>query len=273
MLEHQGASVGAVSTGRAGTTVSDAAKRRTLAACILGSGIVFLDGTVVNVALPAIARDLDSGLSAQQWIVEAYMLTLGSLILIGGSLGDLLGRRRVFAAGVGGFGLCSLLCAAAPSSETLIVARGLQGIAGALLVPSTLALIMDTFPEQERGAAIGSWTAWTGIATVIGPLGGGLLLEAVSWRWIFAVNALPVALCLVLLRHAPEGHRERGTPIDWVGAALCALGLAGPVLALTEQPQLGWGDPLVAGPLVAGRAGAVSASGMFGCSGGTGVFL
>jgi len=244
-----------VSTGRASEPVGAASKRWTLVACILGSGIVFLDGTVVNVALPAVARDLDSGLSAQQWIVEAYMLTLGSLILIGGSLGDLLGRRRVFAAGVGGFGLCSLLCAAAPSTETLIVARGLQGIAGALLVPSTLALIMDTFAEEERGAAIGSWTAWTGIATVIGPLGGGLLLEAVSWRWIFAVNALPVALCLLLLlRHAPEGHSERGTPIDWPGAALCALGLAGPVLALTEQPQLGWGDPLVAGPLIAGVA-------------------
>jgi EmrB/QacA subfamily drug resistance transporter len=241
-----------VSTGSASGPVSAAAKRWTLIACILGSGIVFLDGTVVNVALPSIARDLGSGLSAQQWIVEAYMLTLGSLILIGGSLGDLLGRRRVFTAGVAGFGACSLLCAVAPTTELLIAARALQGIAGALLVPSTLALIMDTFPEQERGAAIGSWTAWTGIATVIGPLGGGLLLEVVSWRWIFAVNAIPVLLCLALLRHAPEGHRERGTPIDWIGAALCALGLAGPVLALTEQPQRGWGAPLVAVPLVLG---------------------
>jgi EmrB/QacA subfamily drug resistance transporter len=244
--------VDAVSTERAIAPVGAAAKRWTLIACILGSGIVFLDGTVVNVALPAIARDLDSGLSAQQWIVEAYMLTLGSLILIGGSLGDLLGRRRVFSAGVAGFGACSLLCAVSPTTEALIVARGLQGIAGALLVPSTLALIMDTFPEDERGAAIGSWTAWTGIATVIGPLGGGLLLEAVSWRWIFAVNVLPVVVCLLLLRHAPEGHREPGTPIDWVGAALCALGLAGPVYALTEQPSRGWGDPLVAGLLVGG---------------------
>lgn len=247
-----GASVEPVSTGRASVPVSSAAKRWTLIACILGSGIVFLDGTVVNVALPSIARDLDSGLSAQQWVVEAYMLTLGSLILIGGSLGDLLGRRRVFTAGVAGFGACSLLCAVSPTTEALIVARGLQGIAGALLVPSTLALIMDTFPEDERGGAIGSWTAWTGIATVIGPLGGGLLLEVVSWRWIFAVNVVPVLICLWLLRHAPEGHRERGTPIDWVGAALCAFGLAGPVLALTEQPQRGWGDPLVAIPLVAG---------------------
>lgn len=229
-----------------------AAKRWTLVACILGSGIVFLDGTVVNVALPVIANDLGSGLSAQQWIVEAYMLTLGSLILLGGSLGDLLGRRRVFATGVAGFGVCSLLCAISPTTELLIFARALQGIAGALLVPSTLALIMDTFGEEERGGAIGSWTAWTGIATVIGPLGGGLLLEAVSWRWIFAVNVVPVVVTLWLLRHAPEGHKLKGTPIDWVGAALCGLGLAGPVLALTEQPDRGWGDPLVAFPLIAG---------------------
>jgi EmrB/QacA subfamily drug resistance transporter len=234
--------------------VSAVAKRWTLIACILGSAVVFLDGTVVNVALPAIASGLDSGLSAQTWIVEAYLLTLGSLILLGGSLGDLLGRRRVFAVGVAGFGVCSLLCAVAPTTELLIFARGLQGVAGALLVPSTLALIMDTFPEAERGAAIGSWTAWTGIATVVGPLGGGLLLELVSWRWIFAINVVPVLLTLWLLRHAPEGHREPGVPIDWLGAALCGLGLAGPVFALTEQPTYGWSDPRVAGPLVIGLA-------------------
>ncbi|MDW5594583.1 DHA2 family efflux MFS transporter permease subunit [Conexibacter stalactiti] len=234
--------------------VSATAKRWTLVACIVGSATVFLDGTVVNVALPAIAEGLDSGLSAQTWIVEAYLLTLGSLILLGGSLGDLLGRRRVFSLGVAAFGVCSLLCALAPSTDLLIVARALQGIAGALLVPSTLALIVDTFPESERGAAIGSWTAWTGTATVIGPLGGGLLLEVVSWRWIFAINVVPVLLTLWLLRHAPEGHRERGTPIDWTGAVLCALGLAGPVFALTEQPSHGWGDPRVAIPLLAGAA-------------------
>ncbi len=121
-------------------------------------------------------------------------------------------------------------------------------------MPSTLALIIDTFAEQQRGAAIGSWTAWTGIAMVIGPLGGGLVLEVVSWRWIFAVNVVPVALTLWLLRHAPAGHARPGTPIDWIGAALCALGLAGPVLALTEQPSRGWGDPLVALPLIGGVA-------------------
>jgi len=229
-------------------------RTRTLAACILGSAVVFLDGTVVNVALPSISKDLGGGLSAQQWIVEAYLLTLGSLILVGGSLGDLLGRRRVFAIGVSGFGFFSLCCAAAPTSTILIIARGLQGIAGALLVPATLALIVDTFAERERGAAIGTWTAYTGVATVIGPLGGGALLEVASWRWIFAINALPVLVTLYLLRSAPAGHRRKDTPIDWVGAALCTLGLGGPVFALTEEPNRGWGDPLVFLPLVIGIA-------------------
>src|SRR3954466_11818396 len=145
-----------------------ATKRWTLVACILGSGMVFLDGTVVNVALPALQRDLGASLAAQTWVVEAYSLTLSSLLLVGGSLDDLFDRRTVFGAGVAGFGVMSALCAIAPTVEVLIAARALQGIAGALLVPSTLALIIHTFPPAERGAAIGSWTAWTGVATVIG---------------------------------------------------------------------------------------------------------
>src|SRR5690242_7501642 len=128
-------------------------------------------------------RDLGGGLADQQWVVEAYLLTLGSLLLVGGSLGDLFGRRRVFSIGLVGFGACSLLCAVAPSTAFLIFARGAQGVAGALLVPSTLALIMDTFDEDERAAAIGTWTAWTAVATVIGPLGGGVLIQVASWRW------------------------------------------------------------------------------------------
>jgi EmrB/QacA subfamily drug resistance transporter len=226
-------------------------KRIALVASILGSGIVFLDGTIVNVALPAIRASLHGGLADQQWVVEAYLLTLSSLLLVGGSLGDLFGRRRVFTAGLIGFGVCSLLCAIAPSSGLLIAARGVQGIAGALLVPSTLALIMDTFGERERAAAIGSWTAWTGIATVIGPLGGGALVQAASWRWIFAINLVPVAITLLLLRSLPADHKTPGH-VDVVGAGLCALGLGGPVFALIEQPRFGWGDPRVAVPLVAG---------------------
>jgi EmrB/QacA subfamily drug resistance transporter len=220
-------------------------------ACILGSVIVFVDSSVVNVALPAIQRDLGGGLALQQWVVDAYLLTLGSLLLVGGSLGDLLGRRKVFATGLVGFGACSLLCAVAPSSGFLIFARGAQGIAGALLVPSSLALIMDTFPEDERGAAIGSWTAWTGIATVVGPLGGGLLVQVASWRWIFAINLVPVAVTLVLLTRLSRDRRSAGH-VDVVGALLCSLGLGGPVFALIEQPRYGWSDARVFAPLAGG---------------------
>jgi EmrB/QacA subfamily drug resistance transporter len=226
-------------------------KRIALIASILGSGIVFLDSTIVNVALPAIRGDLHGGLAQQQWVVEAYLLTLSSLLLVGGSLGDLFGRRRVFAAGLSAFGTFSILCALAPSSGLLIGARAVQGIAGALLVPSTLALIMDTFPEDERAGAIGSWTAWTGVAMVIGPLGGGALVQAASWRWIFAINLLPVVITLWLLRRLPSDTRTPGH-VDYPGGILCALGLAGPVFALIEQPTYGWSDPRVAVPLVVG---------------------
>jgi EmrB/QacA subfamily drug resistance transporter len=231
-------------------------KRLTLLAAILGSSVVFLDGTVVNVALPAIRSDLDTGLAEQQWIVEAYLLTLGSLILVGGSLGDILGRRLVFVWGLAGFGVTSALCAVAPDALLLIVARALQGVAGALLVPSSLALITATFPGDERGAAIGSWTAWTGIAFVLGPLGGGALIEFVSWRWIFAINVPLVLATLWLVRAGvPESRDEQASrAIDYVGALLVSLGLAGPVFALIEQPMYGWGDPLVWGPAVAGLA-------------------
>jgi EmrB/QacA subfamily drug resistance transporter len=232
--------------------VSEARRKRTvLVASILGSGIVFLDGTIVNVALPAIRASLHGGLADQQWVVEAYLLTLSSLLLIGGSLGDLFGRRRVFELGVVAFGVCSLLCAVAPNSGVLIAARAVQGIAGAMLVPSTLALIMDTFEDHERAAAIGTWTAWTGIATVIGPLGGGALITLASWRWVFAINIVPVVITLALLRTLPQDKRSPGH-VDWLGALLGVLGLSGPVFALIEQPTYGWGNARVAIPLIAG---------------------
>jgi EmrB/QacA subfamily drug resistance transporter len=226
-------------------------KRTALVASILGSAIVFIDGTIVNVALPAIRSGLHGGLAEQQWVVEAYLLTLSALLLVGGSLGDLLGRRRIFAVGLAGFGVFSLLCAIAPNSALLIAARAVQGMAGALLVPSSLALIMDTFDDEERGAAIGSWTAWTGMAMVIGPLGGGALVQVASWRWIFAINVAPVLVTLLLLRRLPPDTRTH-RHIDVVGAVLCALGLAGPVFGLIEQPIYGWGDARVSVPVVAG---------------------
>jgi EmrB/QacA subfamily drug resistance transporter len=229
-------------------------RRLTLVACILGSGIVFLDGTVINVALPAIQRDLGAGLAAQQWIVEAYLLTLSSLLLVGGSLDDLFERRTVFAVGVAGFGVMSLVCAIAPSVELLIAARALQGVFGALLVPSTLAIIMAVFPAAERGGAIGTWTAWTGISTVIGPLGGGALLNAGSWRWIFLINIPFVLLTLWLIKLAmPKMHSARtGARVDVLGGALCGIGLGGVIVALIEQPRRGWGDPLIVAGLVGG---------------------
>jgi EmrB/QacA subfamily drug resistance transporter len=233
-------------------------KRLTLAACILGSGIALLDSTVVNVALPTIQRDLGGGLAAQQWVINAYLLTLGSLILVGGSLGDLFGERRIFALGVGGFGAASLLCALAPTIGALIAARALQGVASALLTPSALAVIVATFREEERGPAIGSWTAWGGIATVLGPLIGGELLAISSWRSIFLINIPLVAICVALIltvipRMEHERERERGQRrIDYLGALLAALGLGGPVFALIEQPRLGWGSPAVIVPLIAG---------------------
>ena len=235
---------------------SDASiKRLTLVACILGSGIALLDGTVVNVALPTIQRALGGGLAAQQWVANGYLLTLGSLILIGGSLGDLFGERRVFALGVAGFGVASLAAALAPSIGALVAARAVQGIAGAMLVPSSLAVIVNTFDESERGAAIGSWTAWGAIFGVLGPLAGGELLAIASWRWIFLINIPLVIACVVLIlfaipRSAPRQPGARR--IDYGGASLCAAGLGGPVFALIEQPRLGWSSPAVFGPLIAG---------------------
>ncbi|HJX33451.1 MAG TPA: MFS transporter, partial [Solirubrobacterales bacterium] len=163
-------------------------QRLTLIATILGSTVVFLDSTVVNVALPAISDNLNAGLAGQQWVVEAYMLTMVSLLLVGGSLGDQFGRRRMFVTGLIAFGATSALCAVSPSVEFLIGARALQGIAGALLVPGSLAIVAATFEGAARGKAFGTWTAWTGIATVIGPAGGGALVGALSWRAIFWVN-------------------------------------------------------------------------------------
>jgi EmrB/QacA subfamily drug resistance transporter len=234
--------------------VTDRRKRLALLAAILGSFVAGLDATVVNVALPAIERDLGGGLAGQQWVSNAYLLTLGSLILVGGSLGDLFGERRIFTLGVTGFGATSVLCAVAPSIEVLVAGRALQGVFGALLTPSALAVIVATFPPDERGAAIGSWTAWSGISFVLGPLAGGYLIDVASWRWIFAIN-VPFVVATVLIVRISVGQRRtegRRAPVDVLGAVLCALGLAGPVYALIRQPRVGWGAIEVVISLVAG---------------------
>lgn len=236
--------------------MSDRRKQLALVAAIMGSFVAGLDATAVNVALPAIRVDLGGGLAGQQWVSNAYLLALGSLILVGGSLGDVFGERRVFSIGVAGFGVVSLLCAIAPSIEALIACRALQGAFGALLTPSALAVIVAAFAREERGAAIGSWTAWAGIATVVGPLAGGYLVDAVSWRLIFAVNIPFVLTTLILVSVAvpPRPGERAHARVDWLGAALTFVGLAGPVLALIRQPDVGWSSPQVWGPGLGGLA-------------------
>jgi EmrB/QacA subfamily drug resistance transporter len=229
-------------------------KSLVLVSAILGTTVVTVDSTVVNVALPSIADELGGGLAGQQWTSNAYLVTLSSLILIGGSLGDLFGARRVFMVGVSGFGVTSLFCAVAPTIELLVIARALQGVFGALLTPAALAVIVATFPPDERGKAVGAWTAWGGIGTVLGPLIGGQLVDTASWRWIFAINIPVVLITLGLVARvmAPAHARSPDARVDVVGAALCAFGLAGITYGLIEQPRLGWGSIGVALPLAGG---------------------
>jgi len=228
-------------------------QRLVLIASILGSFVAFLDMAVVNVALPAIHADLGGGFAVQQWIVDAYLLALGSLILVAGSLSDLFGRKRVFAVGLVGFAATSLLCAAAPSAAFLVLSRGLQGVAGALLVPSSLALILANFEGPAQSRAIGTWTAWTGVSFVLGPLLGGLLVDGASWRWVFAINVAPVcATLLVLARTAPDPARDPSSRVDALGALSCAGGLGALIFALIQQPGRGWTDPVIAGALAGG---------------------
>lgn len=228
-------------------------QRLVLWIAILASFVSFLDSSVINVALPAISRELGGGLTTQQWVVDAYLITLGSLILVAGSLSDLLGRVVVLRAGLIGFGATSVMCALAPTAEALILARALQGVAGALLVPSSLALITSNFDEAPRAKAIGQWTAGTTVAFIAGPLLGGVLVDSVGWRWVFGINVLPIAVTLYLLvTLRAQDVREEGVRIDYPGAVLCVLGLAGPVYALIEQGNYGWGSPLIMGPFVLG---------------------
>jgi EmrB/QacA subfamily drug resistance transporter len=239
---------------RGDAPASERTKRLALIAAILASTIAAVDSSAVNVALPAISRDLGGGFAAQQWVSNSYLLTLSALILLAGSLTDRLGERRVFTAGVAGFGIGSALCALAPSVGVLIVARALQGVSGALLTPAALAIIVAVFPKAQRGGAIGRWTAWGGIGILAGPLIGGQIVDSASWRWIFVINVPLVLIALALARVAVPGRTEGAgsARIDWTGAALAAAGLAGVSFGLIEQPVLGWSDPAVWGALGGG---------------------
>jgi EmrB/QacA subfamily drug resistance transporter len=225
---------------------------RVLLIAILSSFVAFLDGAVINVALPAISRDLGGGLPLQQWVVDAYLVTLGSLILIAGSLSDVFGRKRVLYAGLIGFGVTSLLCAFAPTGVFLVLARALQGVAGALLVPSSLAIIISRFDGAAQAKAIGRWTAWTGIAMIAGPVVGGLFVDTLGWRWVFVINVVPIAVTLVLMATLGETDKGMGGRVDILGAILGSVGLAGTVFALIEQGAYGWTSPRVYLPLIVG---------------------
>jgi EmrB/QacA subfamily drug resistance transporter len=243
----------AVFTGRVSSPPVTRAQRLVLWIAILASFVSFLDASVINVALPAISRELGGGLTTQQWVVDAYLITLGSLILLAGSLSDVLGRILILRIGLIGFGVTSLMCAFAPTAELLIISRALQGIAGALLVPSSLALITSSFDQKARAKAIGQWTAGTTVAFVAGPILGGLLVDSLSWRWVFGINVAPIAVTLYLLGVLNvRDVREKGVRIDYPGAVLCVLGLGGPVYALIEQGNYGWGSPMILGPFTLG---------------------
>jgi EmrB/QacA subfamily drug resistance transporter len=233
--------------------------RWVIGAAVLGSGVAFLDGTVVNAALPAIAKDLHAGLPSLQWTLTGYLLTLGALIVVGGSLGDLYGRRRVFVAGLAGFAIASLGCALAPSTGILILARCVQGAAAAALVPGSLALISASFRVEDRGRAIGAWSGLAGISSAIGPFLGGWLIDSVSWRWVFLINLpLSAAAIAVALRHVPESRDEDSVRhVDVLGGATLSVGLAGIVYALIEGPA-GASGAVVAVAVTLGVGGLVA---------------
>jgi EmrB/QacA subfamily drug resistance transporter len=242
------------------------AKSRTgmwvLVATILGSSMAFIDGTVVNVALPVLQTDLKATATDVQWVVEAYSLFLAALILVGGSLGDHFGRRRIFAIGVFLFTVASVLCGLAPNVNFLIGARAFQGVGGALLVPGSLAIISASFDSKQRGTAIGTWSGFTAITAAIGPVLGGLLVQYASWRWVFFINVpIAVIVLIVLFWHVPESRNEalgEHAKLDWWGAFLATLGLGGIVFGLIESNNLGLSNGLVLLSLAIGIAALIA---------------
>jgi EmrB/QacA subfamily drug resistance transporter len=231
-----------------------AQKRWVLAASILGSALAFIDGTVVNVAVPAIQRSLGASVYQAQWVIESYALLLASLLLVGGSMGDRFGRRRIFLIGVAVFGVASVACALSQTVHQLIAARAVQGVGGALLVPGSLALITMAFPESERGTAIGTWAGFSGVTTAIGPLVGGWLIDHFSWHWAFALNVPFVAIVIAITLAGVPPHKP-GPPegrLDARGALLATLGLGGVVFAFIEAPVRSWQSMAVLAALALG---------------------
>lgn len=231
----------------AGVSVSSAAGRWLIAASVLGSGVAFLDSTVINVALPALARDLDTGLQGQQWVLDGYLLTLSSLILAGGAAGDRYGRRRVFIVGLALFAIATIACGLAPTAGWLIAARIMQGVAAAAVVPGSLALIDAEIIPEERGRAIGLWAGMSGATTALGPFVGGWLVDSGTWRSVFFLS-VPVALAAmwITVRHIGESRDTAATgPLDIVGAIAITIGLAGVIYALIEGPAQGWDAPII----------------------------
>jgi EmrB/QacA subfamily drug resistance transporter len=233
---------------------SKSAGRWVLAATILGSSMAFIDGTVVNVALPALQTALGATVAEVQWVVEAYALFLAALLLVGGSLGDHYGRRRMYAVGVGLFTLASVWCGLAPNIHQLIFARGVQGVGAALLVPGSLAIISASFSEADRGQAIGTWSGFSAITAAIGPVIGGWLIEHVSWRAVFFINVpLGVIVIILVFRHVPESRDgERSSRLDWLGASLITIGLGALVYGLIESSSMGFTRPAVLASLIGG---------------------
>src|SRR5437588_2512699 len=237
---------GVIRSGLAPSPCPESAGKWVLAATILGSSLAFIDGTVVNVALPALQRDLGANVIGVQWVIEAYWLLLAALLLVGGSLGDHYGRRRIFVIGVSIFALASAWCGIAPNINQLIVARAVQGVGGALLVPGSLAIISASFSEEKRGKAIGTWSGFSAITAAIGPVLGGWLVETISWRAVFFINVpLAILVIVISLRHVPESSNPAKGRLDWPGAILATLGLGALVYGLIESSSRGFADPAV----------------------------
>ena len=242
-----------IRSGDAGAPCAAETRTWILAATIIGSSMAFIDSTVVNVALPALQTSFHATVMDVQWVVESYGLFLGALILVGGSLGDLFGRRLMFVLGVAIFAVASAGCGVASNIDQLIIARSIQGVGAALLVPGSLAIISASFDEKSRGQAIGTWSGFTAITTAIGPVLGGWLVEHASWRWVFFINLpLAAAVIAISLWHIPESRNAAGGHVDWLGALTVTLGLGGLVTGFIESENLGWGHPLVFGSLIVG---------------------